>query len=260
VTEGSNWTSERDGELLNRIGHELPALVALARRMTGDEHEAQDAVQDALERAWRARAQLRDPAAAGGWLRSILARQIVDRHRARGELPVAQIEQFDDLLPDLEDPAAVLAAAEDDLVLRAALRSLSEPDRVAIVLHDGEGWSAGRVAELMGTGVEAAHKRIQRARVRLMAALAQGVSASLPPAGSCRFARAHAHELLDGTLDEPGRTQVQEHLDTCQACPATLQAAVGVLSRIRASKAAEPLPDRVREQLAELVAAAEGAS
>jgi RNA polymerase sigma-70 factor (ECF subfamily) len=257
VTEGLNWTSERDGELLGRIGRELPALVGLARRMTGDEHEAEDAVQDALERAWRARAQLRDVDAAGGWLRSILARRIVDRHRPRRELPVAQLDE--DLLPDLEDPAAVLAAAEDELVLRAALRSLSEPDRVAIVLHDGEDWSAAHVAELMGIGVEAAHKRIQRARVRLMAALARGVSPSRPPSGPCRFARAHAHDLLDGTLSEPDRTQVQD-LDTCQACPATLQAAVGVLSRIRATKAAEPLPDRVREQLAELVAAAERAS
>jgi RNA polymerase sigma-70 factor, ECF subfamily len=77
-----DWTSAHDRadserDLQARIERELPQLLALARRLTREEHDAQDALQDALERAWRARHQLRDPAAAGGWLRSILARTVI---------------------------------------------------------------------------------------------------------------------------------------------------------------------------------------
>jgi len=145
----------------------------LARRLTREEHDAEDAVQDTLESAWKARRQIRDPDATGGWLRRIVARRIVDVHRRRADLPVGAAEELDSLIPDVEDPAAVLAAAADERVLRAALRELTPTDRIAIVLHDAEEWPVAKVDELLGIATEAAHKRVQRARARLVATLAQ---------------------------------------------------------------------------------------
>ena len=139
-------------------------------------------------------------------------------------------------------------------MLRAALRRLAPADRIALVLHDAEGWSASEVAELLDVGTDAAHKRIQRARTRLIAALADPVSAALaPPASACRDARAHAHDLLEGTLDESARVAIQEHLDTCPICPAALQAAAGVLSGLRAVHGAVEVPEPLRARLDELV-------
>jgi len=51
-----DWTSAHDSadgerDLRARIERELPQLLALARRLTREENDAQDAVQDALERA-----------------------------------------------------------------------------------------------------------------------------------------------------------------------------------------------------------------
>ena len=221
-----DWTSAHDGadgerNLQARIERELPQLLALARRLTRDEHDAQDAVQDALERAWRARHQLRDPAASGGWLRSILARTVIDAHRRRADLRTADPSELDRLIPDVGDAATVAAAAEDELALRAALRRLAPADRIALVLHDAEGWPASEVAELLDVGTDAAHKRIQRARTRLISALADPASATLtPPAFACRDARAHARTtMLEGTLDETTRAEIQQHLDTCPSCP-----------------------------------------
>ncbi len=70
-----DWTSDPDGgeadrRLQARIERELPSP---ARRLTREKHDAEDAVRDSLESAWRARRQLRDPEAAGGWLRRTLA-------------------------------------------------------------------------------------------------------------------------------------------------------------------------------------------
>jgi DNA-directed RNA polymerase specialized sigma24 family protein len=100
-----DWTSAHDStdderELQARIERELPQLPALARRLTCEEHDAQDAVQDALERAWRARHQFRDPAASGGWLRSILAGTVIDCHRRRADLTTADPQVLDLLIPE----------------------------------------------------------------------------------------------------------------------------------------------------------------
>ena len=261
-----DWTSTHDStdgqrEMQTRIERQLPQLLALARRLTREEPDAQDAVQDALERAWRARHQLRDPAASGGWLRSILARTVTDAHRRRADPTTADPQALDLLIPDVEDAATVLAAAEDELALRAALHRLAPADRIALVLHDTERWPASELAQLLDVGTEAAHKRIQRARTRLISALADPASPTLaPPAFACREARAHAHDLLEGTLEETTRVEMQKHLDTCPSClVAALQAAAGVLSGLRAEHGVIPVPEPLRARLGELVREADQA-
>jgi len=232
---------------------ELPAMLALAQRLTGDPVAAEDAVQDALERAWRSRAQLRQAGAAQAWMRSILARRVVDLHRReRNESPAGAAGELEELLmPDVEDPAGVVAAAEDEERMRAALRALAEPDRVALVLHDGEGWTAAQVAELLGTGVAAAQKRVQRARSKLVGSLASAV-ASRAPAGACTSARRQAHGLLDGGLDPRARHTLERHLASCPHCPAALQAATGVLARLRRLPEG-PVSDALAERLRGLI-------
>jgi hypothetical protein len=124
------------------------------------------------------------------------------------------------------------------MALRAALRSLAPADRIAVVLHDAEGWRAAQVGQLLGISTDAANKRVQRARTRLISALAGPEASTLNPAtGACRDARAHAHALLDSTLDDATRIEVQQHLDTCPSCPAALQAAAGVLSALQSEHA-----------------------
>ena len=259
-----DWTSEHGGgradrRLQERIEREMPSLLTLARRLTREEHDAEDALQDALESAWQARGQIRDPDAAGGWLRRILARRVVDAHRRRADLPVGAPEELDGLIPDVEDPATVIVAAEDELALRAALRELPPADRIAIVLHDAEEWPAAEVGGLLGVGTEAAHKRVQRARARLLAALAEPHHPTRQPAEACRDARAHVHELLEETLDPVTRIAVQHHLDSCPSCPAALQAAAGVLAALRVEGEATPIPSSLRARLEELVREAEEA-
>jgi RNA polymerase sigma factor (sigma-70 family) len=257
-----DWTSQKgDHDLQARIERELPGLLALARRLTRGEHDAQDAVQDALERAWRSRRSLREPAAAGAWLRTILARSVVDAHRRRPTRTAGEVNPGDVLIPDVEDPAALLAAVEDDLIVRAALRELSGADRVAVVLHDAEDWPVADIAELLGVESEAAHKRLQRSRARLIAALAaQRAAVVTAPVPGCRAARAHAHELLDGTLPEAARSQVQEHLDSCARCPAALQVAAVVVGALRTQRGDVAVPEPLRERIAQLVRAADEAS
>lgn len=211
---------------------EMPRLLALARLLGRDGQDAHDAVQDAIERAWRERSQLQDIAAAGAWVRRILSRRIIDVARRQGSVAFGAPEEFDHLLPTVEDPASLVAAADDEMALRAALRELSAIDRLAVVLHDGEGWRAVELADLLGISTDAAHKRVQRARVRLIGALATTRSVTRAPSGECRHARTHAHDLLDEATGVPG-TFVLNHLERCPRCPAALQAAAGVIGALR---------------------------
>jgi RNA polymerase sigma factor (sigma-70 family) len=187
----------------------------------------------------------------GAWLRRIVALQVIEADRRRADLPVGAPQELDGLMPDVDDPAAVLAAAEDELRLRAALRELLPADRISIVLHDAEGWPAAEVGDLLGVSADAAHKRIQRARARLVAALAASQTPARRPGESCRDARAHVHELLDDTMDPATSMAVQEHLDTCPRCPAALQAAVGVLAALRKAGSTGPIPGPLRARLQE---------
>ena len=252
-----NWTPNLDGNgadrlLQMRFADELPGLLRLARRLTRDEQDAEDAVQDAIERAWRARGQLRDLGAVGGWLRRIVARSVADAHRRQADVPVGLAGELD-VLPDVADPADVIAAADDERILRAALRELRANDQIAIVLHDGAGWTADEVGHLLGVTTEAAYKRIQRARVRLVSVLARPHGPLRRPSAGCRDARIHVDQFLEGTLEPSVRATVQEHLDHCTCCPAALQAAAGVLAALRADGGGSPVPDGLRIRLEELV-------
>jgi predicted DNA-binding protein (UPF0251 family) len=154
----------------------------------------------------------------------------------------------------------VVEAAQDEDALRAALRELSVDDRLAVVLHDGEGWQAAELAGLLGASTEAAHKRIQRARSRLVQALAEGPPRSGCPSSGCEAARAHAHDLIDGSLGDADRAAVQAHLNSCPCCPAALQAAAGVLTALANEQRHQPIPDAIRMRLQELVRSAAAAS
>lgn len=226
----SKWTDpDRDPGFTGAIERARPGLLALAVRLTRDGQEAEEALQDTLERAWTRRDQLRAPEATGAWLRRILARTVVDRARGRPPAQPLPEEALEALLPDVADPLSLIIAAEDELQLRAALRRIPEAERLALVLHDAEGWPAAEIAALLDSSTGAVHKRIQRGRAHLLVALAN--AGPITPADpSCRLARrAVADAGLDFHTDSP---DLAAHLAHCPRCPATLQAAIGVIGAL----------------------------
>ena len=73
------------------------------------------------------------------------------------------------------------------------------------MLHDAEGWPASEVAQVLDVGTRRPTSA-SSARTRLISAVADPVSPTLtPPAFACRDARAHAHDLLEGTLEGTAR-------------------------------------------------------
>src|SRR6476646_6666112 len=109
----------------------LDRAFRLAGLILGDQAEAEDATQDALVRAWRASATLRDPAGFDAWFDRILINVCRDRLRRRGKVRLLTL-----------DGAAATAVADDpfrkvyaDDELLGALRTLGDDERMVLLLH-----------------------------------------------------------------------------------------------------------------------------
>lgn len=158
------------------VDRHASSVLGVAVSVCRDRTLAEDVSQRAFERAWRHAASF-DPARASArtWLLTITRRLAIDELRRRHASPVAP----DDLL-GLLSPAAVdteragLAEAGRDRVL-AALRSLPDEQRRAVVLASLGGRSAREVAEIEDVPLGTAKTRIRLGLRRLRTELADEV-------------------------------------------------------------------------------------
>ncbi|MFD6195074.1 sigma-70 family RNA polymerase sigma factor [Mycobacteriaceae bacterium NPDC060252] len=152
-------------DLIENFEAARPRLLAVAHRILGSHHDAEDAVQAAWIRAQST--DLNPVESLDGWLTTVTARLCLDQLRARerrGEISLTAEHM----------PGTSLAADEDFLrreqVSRAmlvVLGELSPKQRVAYVLHDLFAVPFEDVAAVLDTTVVSAKKLASRARLRL---------------------------------------------------------------------------------------------
>jgi RNA polymerase sigma-70 factor (ECF subfamily) len=135
----------------------LDRAFRLAGLILGDQHEAEDATQEALLRAWQSAASLRDPAGFGAWFDRILVNVCRDRLRRRGKVRLIAIEAA--ALPS-RDPFRDIA--DRDEVLRA-MTGLGDDERLVILLHYWADLTLEAVAERLGWPVGTVKSRLHRA-------------------------------------------------------------------------------------------------
>lgn len=130
----------------NVIGRELPGSYRLAGYILGDAAEAQDAVQEALERAWTGWPKLRNQDAAKAWFGRILVNVCRTRLASRHRASVRDINEAIDLV-DSADPFR--AALLRDSIGRA-LMELTGDQRIVIVLRFWGRLSMPEIGERLG--------------------------------------------------------------------------------------------------------------
>ena len=172
--------AQRDPAALREmIARHGAALNRVAYRMTGDAHEAEDIVQEALLRLWdhapalAARHPAGSQAAArlrlGGWLQRTVTNLAIDRLRRTRRLAGGEMPEEEDDTP-LAD--AVIEAGERDHRARSAVLALPERQRAAIVLTYYEELPNAEAAEAMDMNIKAFESLLHRARAALRQALA----------------------------------------------------------------------------------------
>jgi RNA polymerase sigma-70 factor, ECF subfamily len=167
-------------------------LTAYCYRMLGSGFDAEDAVQEAMVRAWRAADSFEGRSSARSWLYRIATNVCLDmlRSRQRRARPMdlgpsrppvdASLEPMlpegswvspiadERVLPLEADPADLAAERESiRLAFVAALQHLPSRQRAALVLCEVLRWQAAEVAELLDTSVPAVNSALQRARATL---------------------------------------------------------------------------------------------
>ena len=160
------------------------AVYRLAYRMTGNETDAEDMVQETFLRAWREIRRFDGRAAFGTWLHRICANRTVDFLRARNRWQEAQpmgpdhsdgsariYDPFRNLASDLPSPERVARSTEAAAMLAPALASLSEIERAAFVLRHYEGLPIEDISSALGVQPGAARHSIFRAVRKLRRAL-----------------------------------------------------------------------------------------
>lgn len=152
----------------------------LARRLTRDENEAEDLVQETFLRAFRAfdRFELREYGAKP-WLFKILHHVFCTRwSRAVREPTLLQDVDFDDFAAELErEPLPQLAAGQIDWEgfdeeLKAAVDKLSPEYRSVLLLWSLGDLSYKEIASVLGCAIGTVMSRLYRARQTLGASLA----------------------------------------------------------------------------------------
>lgn len=140
-----------------------PDLYRYAFWLARDRQLAEDVVQEALLRAWRAWGELREAAAAKSWLISIVRREHA-RTYERKRLELVDVADYEGQLsgpeedPDLEE-------------MRQAIFGLDEEYREPLVLQVLMGYKAKEIAELLDMTSGAVLTRLHRARGRLRDAM-----------------------------------------------------------------------------------------
>jgi len=154
------------------------SVFRLAYRMTGNEQDAEDVVQESFLRAYKQLGRFESRANFGTWLYRITANCCVDLMRARqarhdqsrGESLDLAFEQ----LPagDGPGPERLAESAEIERRVQTALVALSPLERAAFTLRHYEGRTIDEISATLGLGTSAAKHSVFRAVKKLRAALA----------------------------------------------------------------------------------------
>jgi RNA polymerase sigma-70 factor (ECF subfamily) len=148
-------------------------LMRLVSRLIRDQAEAEDVVQEAFIKAYRAIPQFRGESAFYTWLYRIginTAKNYLVTQGRRAptstEADVEEAETFDDAdqLRDINTPESMLATKQIAATVNGAMESLPEELRVAISLREIEGLSYDEIADAMSCPIGTVRSRIFRAR------------------------------------------------------------------------------------------------
>jgi len=158
----------------------LDRLYAIARLLLRDADLAEDALQDALIRAWRDLPTLRDVERFDAWLYRLLVRSCTDigRRRRRWRAEIAVLPQ------EPTEPDGSRCVADRDQIERG-LRRLNDAQRTILVLHFYAGLTPAEAADALEIPVGTAKSRLHYAIDSLRAAVAadERTSVSTEPEG-----------------------------------------------------------------------------
>lgn len=162
--------SEDDEAFKTELVALIPHLRAFARTLAGDPTAADDLAQDAMMKAWDARASYQMGTNMKAWTFMILRNQFYSEKRRSWRQTQLDQEAAERTLVAVDDPEAPVALDE----LRLALNTLPEEQREALILVGAGGFAYEEAADICNCAVGTVKSRVSRARKALLATLERG--------------------------------------------------------------------------------------
>jgi len=176
--EAAGTQADVPDDLQEVLAAARPRMFAVALRMTRNPDDADDVVQEAMLKAWRAFGRFEGRAALSTWIHRIVVNAALDRLRARG--PVASLaargdgEEFErdsasqsDGLTAVETPEELVRSAEVGAEVHRALGALPPAHRQVLALRELEGESYQSIADIVRCPIGTVMSRLHHARHRL---------------------------------------------------------------------------------------------
>ena len=164
------WVSRAqagDRAAFDRLLRQYRGLVlATAYARLRDREEAEDLAQEIFTLAWGKLPALKDPALFPAWLKTIALRTALNRVARHPPTPISldEVAETRACTARKGDPVACCLSTELQRSLYAALDTLPPPNRLALVLHFGEGYTCEELASLFGVPLTTIEGRVHRAK------------------------------------------------------------------------------------------------
>jgi len=146
----------------------LPAMLGLARRILGNEAEAEDVAQEALMRVWTHAPRWQPLAQFRTWVSRVVVNLCLDRKR---RAPWVDLEAAGELVDPTPNVSEKAETDERERLVAAAIDQLPARQRTAIMLTYSEGMTNAQVAEALDTSVSAVETLLVRGKQNLRRAL-----------------------------------------------------------------------------------------
>src|SRR5947199_2219308 len=154
----------------------LPGMYSAAFRLTHNASDAEDLIQETFLRAYRGFHQFEQGTNLKAWLYRILMNTFINSYRKKQRQPqtvsdeeVADWYLYSKMAENGMEPSAETSVIESlpDEDVQAALSSLPEQFRIAVLLADVEGFSYKEIAEITGVPIGTVMSRLHRGRKAL---------------------------------------------------------------------------------------------
>ena len=156
--------------LRDAVVEAAPAVRRYYFGLCGDWSLADDLAQEALLKAWAARAEFAGRSAARTWVFAIARHAWQDHLRRRARRPITEpMNEFSNVdLPSPQPaPPALAARGELALAVETAMKGLPPEQREALALRESQGLSFPQIAELLGVPASTVKSRVRYALLKL---------------------------------------------------------------------------------------------
>jgi RNA polymerase sigma-70 factor (ECF subfamily) len=159
-----------------------PRIYNIARRMLGNDADAEDVMQEVLLLVIRKLDTFRGDSQIETWLHRVTVNAALALRQKRANRQKHEVGESNEELESSppkasasnwgSSPEEPVLAAEQHAIIEKAIRTLPEPFRDVFVLADVEGLPNTEIADMLSMSVPAVKSRLHRARLRMRDALA----------------------------------------------------------------------------------------